>query len=81
MAKAHRSRVDKLVVERGLADSREKARRLILAGEVLVDEALVDKPGSMVRTNAEIRLRRPLKNFVGRGGEKLPSRQMVFSHS
>jgi len=71
MAKALRSRVDKLVVERGLADSREKARRLILAGEVLVDEALVDKPGSMVRTNAEIRLRRPLKNFVGRGGEKL----------
>ncbi len=71
MAKAHRSRADKLVVERGLADSREKARRLILAGELLVDEALVDKPGSMVRADAEIRLRRPQKNFVGRGGEKL----------
>ena len=49
MAKAARSRVDKLVVERGLADSREKARRLILAGDVLVDEAPVDKPGSMVK--------------------------------
>jgi len=71
MAKALRSRVDKLVVERGLADSREKARRLILAGEVLVDEALVDKPGSLVRADAEIRLRRPQKSFVGRGGEKL----------
>ena len=71
MAKALRSRVDKLVVERGLADSREKARRLILAGEVLVDEALVDKPGSLVRADAEIRLRRPQKTFVGRGGEKL----------
>jgi 23S rRNA (cytidine1920-2'-O)/16S rRNA (cytidine1409-2'-O)-methyltransferase len=71
MVKALRSRVDKLVVERGLADSREKARRLILAGEVLIDETLVDKPGSMVRADAEIRLRRPQKNFVGRGGEKL----------
>jgi len=71
MAKAVRSRVDKLVVERGLADSREKARRLILAGDVLVDEAPVDKPGSMVRADAEIRLRRPQKSFVGRGGEKL----------
>jgi 23S rRNA (cytidine1920-2'-O)/16S rRNA (cytidine1409-2'-O)-methyltransferase len=71
MAKAVRSRVDKLVVERGLADSREKARRLILGGEVLVDAAPVDKPGSMVRADAEIRLRRPQKSFVGRGGEKL----------
>jgi len=71
MAKALRSRVDKLVVERGLADSREKARRLILAGEVLVDESPMDKPGSLVRADAEIRLRRPQKSFVGRGGEKL----------
>jgi 23S rRNA (cytidine1920-2'-O)/16S rRNA (cytidine1409-2'-O)-methyltransferase len=71
MAKALRSRVDKLVVERGLADSREKARRLILAGEVLVDEAPVDKPGSLVRVDADVRLRRPQKSFVGRGGEKL----------
>ena len=71
MAKALRSRLDKLVVERGLADSREKARRLILAGEVLVDEAPMDKPGSLVRADAGVRLRRPQKSFVGRGGEKL----------
>jgi len=71
MAKAVRSRLDKLVVERGLADSREKARRLILAGAVLVDEAVVDKPGSLVRADSAIRLRRPQKSFVGRGGEKL----------
>ncbi len=71
MAKALRSRVDKLVVERGLAQSREKARRLILTGDVLVDEAPVDKPGSLVRADAEIRLRRAQKSFVGRGGEKL----------
>jgi 23S rRNA (cytidine1920-2'-O)/16S rRNA (cytidine1409-2'-O)-methyltransferase len=79
MAKALRSRVDKLVVERGLAESREKARRLILAGEVLVDEEPVDKPGSLVRADASIRLRRPQKTFVGRGGEKLQGALDAFS--
>ncbi|MGH9323512.1 MAG: TlyA family RNA methyltransferase [Vicinamibacteria bacterium] len=66
-----RKRVDKLVVERGLSPTREKARRLILAGDVLVDESPVDKPGALVRDDAEIRLRRPPKPYVGRGGEKL----------
>ncbi len=71
MGKAQKSRVDKLVVERGLAESREKARRLVLAGEVLVDETPVEKPGALVRDDADVRLRRPQKSFVGRGGEKL----------
>lgn len=66
-----RQRVDKLVVERGMVPTREKARRLILAGEVLVDETPVDKPGTLVAENAELRLRHPPKPFVGRGGEKL----------
>ncbi len=79
MAKAPRSRLDKLVVEKGLADSREKARRLILAGEVLVDETPVDKPGFLVRLDAAIRFRRPRKSFVGRGGEKLRGALDSFS--
>jgi 23S rRNA (cytidine1920-2'-O)/16S rRNA (cytidine1409-2'-O)-methyltransferase len=79
MAKAPRSRLDKLVVEKALADSREKARRLILAGEILVDETPVDKPGSLVRVDAAIRLRRPQKSFVGRGGEKLQGALDAFS--
>ena len=79
MARAPRSRVDKLVVERGLAETREKARRLVLAGEVLVDEAPVDKPGAMVSPGAEIRLRRPQKSFVGRGGEKLAGALEAFA--
>lgn len=66
-----RQRVDKLVVERGLVPTREKARRLILAGEVLVDETPADKPGTLVADDAELRLRNPPKPFVGRGGEKL----------
>lgn len=66
-----RCRVDKLVVARGLVATREKARRLILAGEVLVDDELVDKPGTMVPDESTVRLRHPPKPFVGRGGEKL----------
>jgi len=64
-------RIDKLVVERGVVSTREKAKRLILAGEVLVDDAPVDKPGTLVPRDASVRLRQPLKPFVGRGGEKL----------
>jgi len=66
-----RQRVDKLVVKRGIVPSREKARRLILAGEVLVDDTPVDKPGALVSDDAEVRLRTPPKPYVGRGGEKL----------
>jgi 23S rRNA (cytidine1920-2'-O)/16S rRNA (cytidine1409-2'-O)-methyltransferase len=63
--------VDKLVVERGLAPTREKAQRMILAGDVLVDDSPVDKPGTFVPEDAELRLRTKPKPFVGRGGEKL----------
>jgi 23S rRNA (cytidine1920-2'-O)/16S rRNA (cytidine1409-2'-O)-methyltransferase len=63
--------VDRLVVERGLVSSREKARRLILAGEVLVNDSRVDKPGTLVSDTASIRLRTAPKPYVGRGGEKL----------
>jgi 23S rRNA (cytidine1920-2'-O)/16S rRNA (cytidine1409-2'-O)-methyltransferase len=66
-----RRRVDKLVVERGLSPTREKARRMILAGDLLVDERPVDKPGALVPEEATLRLRNPPKPFVGRGGEKL----------
>jgi len=58
-------------VARGIVPTREKARRLILAGEVLVDDTPVDKPGTLVLDDAGIRLRHPPKPFVGRGGEKL----------
>ena len=65
-----RTRLDVLLVERGLAESREKAQRLILAGEVLVDDAPAAKPGHEVPADCEIRVRRP-ERFVGRGGLKL----------
>lgn len=62
--------MDVLLVERGLAESREKAKRLIMAGEVLVGDRVVDKPGTRVAEDAEIRLRATLP-YVSRGGLKL----------
>ena len=58
------------MVERGLAESREKAQRLIRAGEVFVDDAPADKPGHEVPLDCDLRVRRP-ERFVGRGGFKL----------
>ncbi len=66
-----KSRLDRLVVERGLAPTREKARRLVLAGEVLVNDSQVAKPGTLVDREAAMRLRNPPSPYVGRGGEKL----------
>jgi len=63
-------RLDQLLVQRGLCDSREQAKRLILAGEVVCDELPSLKPGLSVPEDLALTLRsRP--RFVGRGGEKL----------
>jgi 23S rRNA (cytidine1920-2'-O)/16S rRNA (cytidine1409-2'-O)-methyltransferase len=74
-----RQRVDKLVVERGMVPTREKARRLIIAGEVLVNDTPVDKPGTLVADDAQLRLRHPPKPYVGRGGEKLEGALDAFA--
>lgn len=66
-----RERIDKLCVTRGLVPTREKARRLVIAGEILVNNVPVDKPGTLVSEDAELRLKNPPKPYVGRGGEKL----------
>ncbi len=70
-AKPPKSRLDELVVARGLADSRTKAQALILAGRVLVDDAPADKPGTRVAADAAVRVRGETRRFVSRGGEKL----------
>lgn len=63
-------RLDVLLVERGLAASREQARRIIMAGEVLVDGRPATKPGARVAARAALQVKeRP--RFVSRGGEKL----------
>lgn len=63
-------RLDRLVYERGQAESRERAKRLILAGQVLVDGRVMDKVGALVAADAEITVRRGLR-YVSRGALKL----------
>ena len=64
-------RLDKLLLERGLTSSRERAQALILAGKVLVDGQKVEKAGAPVESAAEIRLLGEDLKFVSRGGLKL----------
>ncbi len=65
-----KQRLDLLLVERGLVESRSLAQRFIRAGEVLVDGQLLDKPGADVAVDANISLKAKPR-FVSRGGEKL----------
>jgi 23S rRNA (cytidine1920-2'-O)/16S rRNA (cytidine1409-2'-O)-methyltransferase len=64
-------RLDKLLVDRGHAASRERAQALILAGRVLVEEQRIDKPGTSISTTAAIRLLGSDLKYVSRGGLKL----------
>jgi 23S rRNA (cytidine1920-2'-O)/16S rRNA (cytidine1409-2'-O)-methyltransferase len=64
-------RLDKLLVERGLAQSRERAQALILAGKVLCNEQKVEKPGANVSSDVSIRLLGRDLKYVSRGGLKL----------
>lgn len=64
-------RLDQLLVDRGLSESRSKAAALILAGQVAVGENRVDKPGTPVADDALIRLKQPDHPYVSRGGVKL----------
>ena len=75
--KIEKLRLDALVAERGLADSRELARRLIMEGNVSVGGQMIDKPGTRVRADAEIAVR-ALPRFVSRGGEKLDAALTAF---
>ncbi|HVG90568.1 MAG TPA: TlyA family RNA methyltransferase [Alphaproteobacteria bacterium] len=64
-------RIDKLLVERGLVPSRERAQALVLSGRVLVNEQKVEKAGAGVDPGAAIRLLGDDLKYVGRGGLKL----------
>src|SRR6266849_981561 len=68
---ASRKRLDLLLVERGCADSPQKARAMILAGEVQVDGQRVEKAGIPVAEDARIEIISRAQKFVSRGGTKL----------
>ena len=76
-----RERIDKLLVDRGLAESRTKAQALVMSASVLVDEQLVNKPSEKFSTEANIRIktRSDGHGYVGRGGLKLEAALREFA--
>jgi 23S rRNA (cytidine1920-2'-O)/16S rRNA (cytidine1409-2'-O)-methyltransferase len=72
-----KQRLDLLLVEREFCDSRQQAQRLIRAGDVQVNRQVVDKPGTDVKTDAEIQLK-TRSPYVSRGGEKLAKALETF---
>jgi 23S rRNA (cytidine1920-2'-O)/16S rRNA (cytidine1409-2'-O)-methyltransferase len=73
-----RIRLDVLLLERGLVESRERAQRLIMAGEVLVNDQPAVKPGMLVAAEAALRIKERLP-YVSRGGLKLAAALDRFS--
>ena len=73
-----KERLDRLVLARGLAPSREQAQRLIMAGEIEVNGVRADKPGHLVDAAATIAVRQPLP-YVSRGGVKLAAALDAFA--
>lgn len=71
-------RLDQLVVDRGLAETRSRALALIRAGAVLVADAVVDKPGTLLKPEVDVRLRGEPLRYVSRGGYKLEAALDTF---
>ena len=66
-----KKRIDRLLVERGLVESRERAQAMIMAGNVLIDDQPATKAGMPVAEDVVIRLKEPPSPYVSRGGMKL----------
>ncbi|MBP9837841.1 MAG: TlyA family RNA methyltransferase [Proteobacteria bacterium] len=64
-------RIDQLLLRNNLAPTIEKARALILTGDVLVNNVPIDKAGYQVKVDSEVRIRGEFSKYVGRGGDKL----------
>ena len=76
-AKPRRCRLNELLVDRGLAENRSQAQRLILAGQVWLADEIADKPGRQVSHDAAVRLAERLR-YVSRGGLKLDAALDAF---
>jgi 23S rRNA (cytidine1920-2'-O)/16S rRNA (cytidine1409-2'-O)-methyltransferase len=74
-----KTRLDQLLVQRGLAPSRERAQSLIIAGVVLVNGQPAQKAGTPVAEDAEVIVRQPDHPYVGRGGVKLAHALDIFN--
>ncbi|WP_066293721.1 TlyA family RNA methyltransferase [Bacillus sp. FJAT-29937] len=76
--KAKKERLDILLVERGLAETREKAKRTVMAGLVFSNETRLDKPGEKVSSDIPLRVKGKVMPYVSRGGLKLEKALKVF---
>jgi 23S rRNA (cytidine1920-2'-O)/16S rRNA (cytidine1409-2'-O)-methyltransferase len=77
-----RERIDKLLVEQGLVESRTRAQALIMAGAVLVNEQRINKPSELVDPTSGIRIKGaddPAQRYVSRGGVKLEAALLAFN--
>lgn len=74
-----KKRLDRVLVERGLEETRQKAQALIMAGRVLVDGKKVEKAGTLVHSESSIEVLGPPSRYVGRGGIKLEAALEQFS--
>lgn len=73
-----KTRIDLLLVERGLTESRQQAQALLMAGQVAVEGRLVDKAGALVSPSVQIQIKAP-PPYVGRGGIKLAHALQSFA--
>ena len=73
-----KERIDKLLVDRGIVQSRERARAMIMAGKVAVEGKRIDKPGVQVNGEARIQLQGGDSSYVSRGGEKMEGALKAF---
>jgi 23S rRNA (cytidine1920-2'-O)/16S rRNA (cytidine1409-2'-O)-methyltransferase len=80
-SKTKKQKLGDLLVARGLCADLEEARRSIWAGEVIVNDDMVDQPAARVPVDANIRLRRKQGKYVSRGGEKLEAALKEFAVS
>lgn len=76
--KVKKERLDVLLVERGLAETREKAKRTIMAGLVFSNENRLDKPGEKVSSDIPLRVKGKVMPYVSRGGLKLEKALKIF---
>jgi 23S rRNA (cytidine1920-2'-O)/16S rRNA (cytidine1409-2'-O)-methyltransferase len=71
LSKSPKTRLDQLLLERGLVESRARGHALILAGRVFSGEQRLDKPGHQVAVDVAVTIREPASRYVSRGGIKL----------
>jgi 23S rRNA (cytidine1920-2'-O)/16S rRNA (cytidine1409-2'-O)-methyltransferase len=73
-----KERLDKLLVEKGVVQSRDRARALIMAGKVSVEGNRIDKPGIQINTDTQLQIQGGDSSYVSRGGEKMEGALKVF---